>query len=252
MLAFSNGLAVPYNSSSANKRTSTMSDPDPATRLAVVRDRIRLAAENCQRETTEIALIAVSKTRGSEAIRQLFSAGVTRFGENYLQEAQDKQTRLQDLPIEWHFIGPMQSNKTRALARNFSWVHSLDRLKIARRLSTQRPSDLPPLNCLIQVNIDLEANKSGVQPHEVVEFAGQLSDLEGIALRGLMAIPKASQDYETQLDSYRRLASLHASLLGDHPECDTLSMGMSGDLEAAIVAGATMVRVGTDLFGARG
>ncbi len=228
-----------------------MSELKPADKLAAVADRIRLAAENCQRDSCEISLLAVSKTQGSDAIRKLFSAGVTRFGENYLQEAQDKQARLGDLPIEWHFIGPMQSNKTRAVARNFSWVHSLDRLKIARRLSAQRPDDLPALNCLLQVNIDDENSKSGVKPEDVPGFAAELTNLAGISFRGLMTIPAASRDYATQYDSYRRLAEIYASLRTDHASCDNLSMGMSGDLEAAIAAGATIVRVGTDLFGAR-
>lgn len=218
-----------------------------------VLERLDTAARQAGRSPEDIALIAVSKKQPGTAVRSLYSAGQRAFGENYLQEALDKQAELADLAIEWHFIGPIQSNKTRPIANHFSWVHSVDRLKIAKRLSEQRAEHLPPLNICLQVNIDGEASKSGVLPDEVEALAMQVSDLPRLALRGLMAIPAARADHSAQFDAFSRVQALFERCKA-HDKCktlDTLSMGMSGDLEAAIAAGATMVRVGTDLFGTR-
>ncbi|MCW8195461.1 YggS family pyridoxal phosphate-dependent enzyme [Proteobacteria bacterium 005FR1] len=222
--------------------------------LASIRARIDAAARAAGRSPDEVTLIGVSKRQPAEAIRTLFAAGQRAFGENYLQEALDKQTALADLPIEWHFIGPIQSNKTRSIAESFDWVHSVDRLKIAQRLSEQRPTDRAPLNVCLQVNIDAEASKSGVDPDTLEALASQVADLPRLALRGLMAIPAPRADYADQLAAFSQLQRLIERLRAKRglQSLDTLSMGMSGDLEAAIAAGATMVRIGTDLFGARG
>jgi pyridoxal phosphate enzyme (YggS family) len=183
-------------------------------------------------------------------IRAAASLGLSQFGENYLQEALEKMAALTDLPLTWHFIGPMQSNKTRAIAEHFDWVHSIDRLKIARRLSEQRPPHLPPLQVCLQVNVSGEASKSGVSPGALAELAAAVSELPGLRLRGLMAIPAATEDLTAQHAAFASLRRAMASL--QMPALDTLSMGMSGDLEAAIAEGATIVRVGTDIFGPRG
>jgi pyridoxal phosphate enzyme (YggS family) len=222
-------------------------------KLTRIRDRIEAAARAAARSPEEITLIGVSKRQSAEAIRALFEAGQQAFGENYLQEALDKQTSLTDLAIEWHFIGPIQSNKTRSIAEHFDWVHSVDRLKIAQRLSEQRPADRSPVNVCLQVNLDAEASKSGVAPEELEELAGQVAHLPRVALRGLMAIPAPRADYADQLAAFNQLRNLleHLRTKPALQSLDTLSMGMSGDLEAAIAAGATMVRIGTDLFGAR-
>jgi pyridoxal phosphate enzyme (YggS family) len=222
-------------------------------KLASVRSRIEAAARQAGRSPDEITLIGVSKRQSADAIRALHQAGQAAFGENYLQEALDKQSALGELATQWHFIGPIQSNKTRPIAEHFHWVHSVDRLKIAQRLSEQRPADWPPLNICLQVNVDAESSKSGVSPDDVEELATQVARLPRLALRGLMAIPAPREDYEAQLATFNRVRTIFERLKlrpGLQP-LDTLSMGMSGDLEAAIAAGATMVRIGTDLFGAR-
>ncbi len=203
------------------------------------------------RNSDDVALLAVSKTRSADEIREAFAAGIHRFGENYLQEAQTKMAALSDLPIEWHFIGPLQSNKTRPVAESFDWVHSLDRLKIAKRLSDQRPADLPPLNVCLQVNIDDEDSKSGCQPDEVLELARQIAQLPQLKFRGLMAIPAPTEDIDQQHRAFKAVAKLAEQLNQSGLTIDTLSMGMSSDLEAAIAQGSTMVRVGTALFGPR-
>jgi len=200
-------------------------------------------------------LLAVSKTRPAEDLRLAAAAGQHAFGENYLQEALDKMEALADLPqLEWHFIGPIQSNKTRPIAEYFQWVHSVDRLKVARRLNDQRPEDLPPLNICVQVNIDEEASKSGCHPGELDDLAAAISDLPRLSLRGLMAIPDPDQSEDALRASFHRLARALENLQ-KNPQVtgplDTLSMGMSGDLELAIAEGATLVRVGTALFGPR-
>ncbi len=200
-------------------------------------------------------MLAVSKTRPAEDLRLAAAAGQHAFGENYLQEALDKMEALADLPqLEWHFIGPIQSNKTRPIAEYFQWVHSVDRLKVARRLNDQRPEDLPPLNICVQVNIDEEASKSGCHPGELDDLAAAISDLPRLSLRGLMAIPDPDQSEDALRASFHRLARALENLQ-KNPQVtgplDTLSMGMSGDLELAIAEGATLVRVGTALFGPR-
>lgn len=206
-----------------------------------------------RRDAATIHLIAVSKTQTADKLREVFGAGQRVFGENYLQEALEKQAALADLDIEWHFIGPIQSNKTQAIANHFSWVHSVDREKIARRLNEQRAANLPPLNVCIQINVDDENSKSGVPLDAVDALAEIILSLPRLKLRGLMAIPAPRSAYQAQLAAFVPVQDTFVRLR-DTLTCDsfdTLSMGMSGDLDAAIAAGATMVRVGTDIFGAR-
>ena len=219
-----------------------------AENIAKVRARIRAVAQASGRDPEAIALLAVSKTQPAGAIREAFACGQRDFGENYLQEALAKQAELADLPLEWHFIGPIQSNKTRAIAENFAWVHSVDRLKLAERLSAQRPAGLPPLNLCLQVNVSGEASKSGCTPQELPALAAAVSRLPHLRLRGLMAIPQATTHTAAQPAALPRRRPLRDSL--DLP-LDTLSMGMSEDLEAAIAEGANWVRIGSAIFGAR-
>ena len=219
-----------------------------ADNIAQVEARIRAAALAVQRDVTSVHLLAVSKTKPAAALREAYAAGLRNFGENYLQEARAKQVELADLPLCWHFIGPIQSNKTRDIAEHFAWVHSVDRLKIAQRLSQQRPNELPPLNICIQVNVSGEASKSGCTPEELPALAQAVTQLPGLRLRGLMTIPEPSDDPQAQRAPLARLRQLRDQL---HADLDTLSMGMSQDLEAAIAEGATWVRIGTALFGAR-
>jgi pyridoxal phosphate enzyme (YggS family) len=219
-----------------------------ADNIAQVSSRIHAAAVAAQRDEHSVQLLAVSKTKPTEALREAYAAGILDFGENYLQEALGKQLELADLPLIWHFIGPIQSNKTRAIAEHFAWVHSVDRLKIAQRLSEQRPADLPPLNLCIQVNVSGEASKSGCTPADLPALANAISELPRIKLRGLMAIPEPTEDRAAQDAAFAAVRNLQASL---NLPLDTLSMGMSHDLESAIAQGATWVRIGTALFGAR-
>lgn len=219
-----------------------------ADNVSQVDERIRAAALVAQRDQATIGLLAVSKTKPAAALREAFAAGLRDFGENYLQEALGKQLELADLPLCWHFIGPIQSNKTRAIAENFAWVHSVDRLKIAQRLSEQRPADLPPLNICIQVNVSGEDSKSGCTPADLPALAAAISALPNLKLRGLMAIPEPTEDSVAQNAAFATVRQLQDSL---NLPLDTLSMGMSHDLEAAIAQGATWVRIGTALFGAR-
>ncbi len=198
-----------------------------------------------------VQLLPVSKTRPAADIAQLASIGYRAFGESYLQEALGKQEALTGLDLEWHFIGPIQSNKTRPIARYFDWVHSVGREKIARRLSDQRPTDLSPLNVCLQVNISDEAAKSGTGLDALCALASCVDTLPGLRLRGLMAIPARESDFERQRAAFHRLREAFDMLKADGLVLDTLSMGMSGDLEAAIAEGATLVRVGSDIFGAR-
>ncbi len=219
-----------------------------AENIAKVGVRIREAAQASQRDCAAVGLLAVSKTKPAAAIREAFAAGVQDFGENYLQEALEKQADLSDLALTWHFIGPIQSNKTKAIAEHFAWVHSVDRLKIAQRLSDQRPAHLPALNICLQVNVSGEASKSGCHPDELLALAQAVTQLPNLRLRGLMTIPEPTDAPSEQRAAFARLRELKQSLsLG----LDTLSMGMSHDLEAAIAEGATWVRIGTALFGAR-
>ncbi|GAA0289012.1 YggS family pyridoxal phosphate-dependent enzyme [Pseudomonas rhodesiae] len=219
-----------------------------ADNIGVVSQRIRAAAEAVQRDPDSVHLLAVSKTKPAQAVREAYAAGLRDFGENYLQEALSKQVELTDLPLSWHFIGPIQSNKTRAIAEHFAWVHSVDRLKIAQRLSEQRPAELPPLNICIQVNVSGEASKSGCTPADLPALANAISALPRLTLRGLMAIPEPTDDRAAQDAAFATVRDLQASL---NLPLDTLSMGMSHDLESAIAQGATWVRIGTALFGAR-
>jgi pyridoxal phosphate enzyme (YggS family) len=218
------------------------------TMIAKVRARIREAAQACGRDPEQVRLLAVSKTHPAAAIRAAYACGQVDFGENYLQEALAKQQELADLPLRWHFIGPIQSNKTRAIATHFDWVHSVDRLKIAQRLAEQRPEELPPLNICLQVNVSGEASKSGCAPEELPALAEAAAQLPRLKLRGLMAIPEPTDDVAAQRAAFARLRELQA---GRPYELDTLSMGMSHDLESAIAEGATWVRIGTAVFGAR-
>ncbi|MGU9858145.1 YggS family pyridoxal phosphate-dependent enzyme [Pseudomonas sp. LF245] len=219
-----------------------------ADNIELVSQRIRAAADAAQRDASSIHLLAVSKTKPAQAVREAYAAGMRDFGENYLQEALGKQAELTDLPLSWHFIGPIQSNKTRAIAENFAWVHSVERLKIAQRLSEQRPADLPPLNICIQVNVSGEASKSGCTPADLPALAQAISALPRLKLRGLMAIPEPTDDRAAQDAAFATVRELQAGL---NLPLDTLSMGMSHDLESAIAQGATWVRIGTALFGAR-
>ena len=228
-----------------------MEEINVATNLHSIRQRISAAEKLANRDAGSVALLAVSKTKPDSLIRAAWNAGQRAFGENYAQEAEEKARRLADLGIEWHFIGPIQSNKTRGLAQTMAWVHSIDRLKIAQRLSDQRPAHLPPLNLCVQVKLSDEPSKSGVASSELPNLAEQIVKLPKLRLRGLMAIPAATADYPEQRQSFSKLQGLLFELQKQHPQADTLSMGMSGDLEAAVVEGSTLVRVGTDIFGAR-
>jgi len=224
-----------------------------AERLAQIEARIRTAEVCHNREPGSVTLLAVSKTRPADVIRAAAAAGQRRFGESYLREALEKIGALADLDLEWHFIGPIQSNKTRGIAEHFHWVHSVDRLKVARRLSEQRPETLPPLNVCLQVNISGEASKSGVDPEALPDLARAVAALPRLRLRGLMAIPAPARDAgeEAARAPFRRLRETLAALNRAGLALDTLSMGMSDDFEAAIAEGSTLVRIGTDLFGAR-
>lgn len=229
---------------------SLISDNLQAVRTDLVADALKAG-----RDPQHISLLAVSKTFGADAVAEAARAGQRSFGENYLQEALDKMQEvrilLPDVLLEWHFIGPIQSNKTRPVAENFSWVHSVDREKIASRLSEQRPQGMPPLNICLQVNISGEASKSGVLPAEAVAAAKRIAALPGLRLRGLMAVPEASDDPQVQRAAFRRLRELKQEIEAQGIPLDTLSMGMSGDMNAAIAEGSTMVRIGSAIFGKR-
>ncbi|MEL0641462.1 YggS family pyridoxal phosphate-dependent enzyme [Pseudoalteromonas aliena] len=223
-----------------------------AERLTSAYVRIIKAAKNAQRNSNEITLLAVSKTKPCEDIITAYEHGQRQFGESYVQEAVDKIAQLQPYSdIIWHFIGPIQSNKSALVATNFDWVQSVDRIKIAKRLNSQRPDNKPPLNILIQVNISNEEAKSGCHLDEIDELADYISQCEYLTLRGLMAIPAKSDKLETQTQYFKQLQTCFDKLKTQYPHIDTLSMGMSGDVEAAISAGSTMVRIGTDIFGTR-
>ena len=219
-----------------------------AENIANVRERIARSAATAGRNGEDVTLIAVSKTRPESAVREAWNAGLRDFGENYLQEALEKIKALAELPIVWHFIGPIQSNKTRLIAEHFDWVHGVDRLKIAQRLSEQRPAEMGLLNICLQVNISRETSKAGVLPEDVAELAAAIAALPGLRLRGLMAIPAPADDSDARRIPLRQLREcLEAILL----PLDTLSMGMSDDMDEAVEEGATLVRVGTALFGQR-
>ena len=222
-----------------------------ARNLQDVRARIATACQLAGRNVEDVTLLAVSKTFGAEAVRAAAGAGQRAFGENYVQEGIDKIAQLRDLALEWHCIGPLQSNKTRPVAEHFDWVHTVDRLKIAERLSAQRPEGLAPLNVCIQVNIDGGPTKSGVAPADALALARAVAALPGLKLRGIMTIPEPAPDFEAARAIHASAKALFDQLNAEGLGLDTLSMGMSADLEAAVDAGATMVRVGTAIFGAR-
>ena len=225
-----------------------------ADNLQQLHRRLANACECAGRPVQSVTLLVVSKTFGPAAVREAFAAGEHRFGENYVQEGVDKIAALADLraQIEWHLIGPLQSNKTRVVAEQFDWVHSVDRLKIAQRLSEQRPPQLAPLQLCLQVNVSGEASKSGLRPDEVRAVAQAVAVLPRVALRGLMAIPEPAAGLDAQRAPHRALRELMQSLHADGLALDTLSIGMSADLEAAVMEGATIVRIGSAIFGARG
>lgn len=219
--------------------------------LQAIRLAVEQATHNAARAPTSVTLLAVSKTFPAEAVREAYMAGQQAFGENYVQEALDKMAALHDLPLEWHFIGPIQSNKTRVIAENFAWVHGVDRLKIAERLSAQRPAHLPPLNICLQVNVSGEDSKSGVSPDEVAALARAVIQLPRLKLRGLMAIPAPAEDEPAQRAPFAQLRQLTQTITAQGIALDTLSMGMSHDYAAAIQEGATIIRIGTAIFGKR-
>ncbi|MGL6316016.1 YggS family pyridoxal phosphate-dependent enzyme [Vibrio sp. WXL103] len=223
--------------------------------IELITSQIRSAEKNCGRTRDSVQLLAVSKTKPNQAILEAAQAGQRLFGENYVQEGVDKVQYFSQhhpqLDIEWHFIGPIQSNKTRHVAEHFAWVHTIDRAKTAQRLNDQRPEHLPPLKVLLQVNTSGEASKSGLEPEQVAELAKLIATLPNLELRGLMSIPANVTDYQSQLSAFSQLAELNHQLAADYANIDTLSMGMSGDMQAAIEAGSTMVRIGTAIFGAR-
>jgi len=222
-----------------------------AANLQDVRQRLAAACQAAGRSPDAVQLLAVSKTFGPNAVAEAFEAGQRAFGENYIQEAVAKIAALRHLPLQWHCIGPIQSNKTRLVAENFDWVHTVDQLKTAKRLSEQRPADLAPLQVCIQVNIDGGANKSGVVPQDALALAQAIAALPRLELRGLMCIPEPCADYAGMLAVHQQVKALQDHLRAHGLSLDTLSLGMSADLEAAVQAGSTLVRVGTAIFGTR-
>lgn len=222
-----------------------------ASRLAALKERIRILERRYGRVEGSVRLLAVSKTKSAAMVREAFEAGQRDFGENQLQDALGKLDALSDLPLNWHFIGHVQSNKTREIAARFRWVQSVDRARIAERLNDQRPPDLPPLNVCVQVNVSAESSKSGIAPDGVSALARRILDLPMLRLRGLMAIPRPEDALEAQRLPFRRMRELMDALGAEGIALDTLSIGMSDDLEAAVAEGATMVRIGTAVFGPR-
>ena len=224
---------------------------DIAKNLQRIKARIRRAETHYQRTPGDVKLLAVSKTKTAAAIRQAYNAGQKAFGENYCQEAAEKQKILSDCDIEWHFIGAIQANKTRYIAEHFDWVHGVNRFKVVKRLNAQRPAFLQPLNVCIEVNIDNEATKSGITPEMLLSLISETSGLEKLRLRGLMVIPKYEENVKVQKLLFEKVAALQQDLIDNGFDLDTLSMGMSHDFEAAIAAGSTIIRLGTAIFGAR-
>ena len=228
-----------------------MTDTTLENNIAKLRLRLRQNVEKYDRQESDILLLAVSKTRSAAEIRNAYACGLDQFGESYLQEAGEKIAALTDLPITWHFIGPVQSNKTRQIAEQFHWVHSVARQKVARRLSEQRPPGKPPLQVCLQVNISGEASKSGITLEDLPALAEFVDKLPRLQLRGLMAIPAATDNTAEQRAQFARLREALNALQLQYPQMDTLSMGMSGDMEAAIAEGSTLLRIGTAIFGPR-
>ncbi|MDI1244474.1 MAG: YggS family pyridoxal phosphate-dependent enzyme [Rhodoferax sp.] len=222
-----------------------------STQLSAVHERMHAACRAAGRPPEAVALLAVSKTFGADAVQAAFEAGQTAFGENYIQEAVEKISALKHLPLVWHCIGPLQSNKTRLVAEHFDWVHTVDRLKIAQRLSEQRPVGLRPLQVCIQVNVDAGPTKAGVPPDQALVLAQAVAGLPRLQLRGLMCIPEPASDHATACQVFERARALLTDLNAQGLKLDTLSMGMSADLEAAIASGSTLVRVGSAIFGTR-
>ena len=225
--------------------------PSLAENIASVKDRVQQAAKDANSTAKLPRIIAVSKTRSAEDVRMAADQGITDFGENYLQEALEKIEKTADLAINWHFIGAIQSNKTASIAQNFNWVQSIDRFKIAQRLNEQRPDYLPSLNTCIQINLDNEETKAGIPPEQAFALAQKLLELPRLCLRGIMCIPQTKSTYQEQLKTGRKAYDLFNDLRQLSEDIDTLSLGMSADLEAAVAAGSTMVRIGTDIFGPR-
>lgn len=219
--------------------------------LAQIRQRIADAEQRFNRDAGSVQLLAVSKTKPVTDIQAAINAGQSCFAENYLQEAVGKIIHLSNAQVDWHFIGAIQSNKTRDIAQYFQWVHTIDRVKVARRLSELRPDYLPPLNVCLQINISGEKSKSGIEPHELKQLADDCASLPNIRLRGLMTMPAQDSDFERQRVPFRKLRQLLTELQTVYPELDTLSMGTTNDLEAAVAEGATILRIGTAIFGAR-
>lgn len=224
---------------------------DIAKNLLTLRHRIHEFEQRYGRESGSVSLLAVSKTRSPAELQTAIANGQTMFGESYAQEAMAKMAAINDLGVSWHFIGPVQSNKTRVVAEQFTWVHSVDRARIARRLAKAVPQAVPPLNVCIQVNISAEPGKSGIQPHELPELVAEISRYERLRLRGLMAMPAPAADVSSQRKAFAALRDLYDGLHAGFPEMDTLSMGTSADMEAAIAEGSTLVRIGTAVFGPR-
>ncbi len=222
-----------------------------STKLKSIRDEIKEYEQRYNRTPGAVTLLAVSKTKPLEAVNDAITSGQCHFGENYLDDALPKVKATQDSSCVWHFIGHIQSNKTKAIAEHFAWVHTLDRTKIARRLSTQRPNGMPPLNCCVQLNFDNEAAKSGVSEKELPALMENISELPGLDIRGLMVIPELRKNLEAQREVFARVREIFIKMKEKYPKFDTLSMGMSADMEAAIAEGATIVRIGTAVFGSR-
>jgi len=226
-------------------------DSNIARNLSQINDQISDMEQTCNRSAGSVRLLAVSKRKPDEMIRSAAACGQICFGENYAEEGAAKREALSDLSLEWHYIGHIQSNKTRLISATYDWVQSVDRKKIAQRLSTHRPAGLPPLNICLQVNIDAEASKSGCTPNELAALAASVSTMDGLTLRGIMAIPAPQADESAQRIVFRKLHSLYREIQSIHPAVDTLSMGMTADMKSAIAEGATMVRIGTAIFGQR-
>ncbi len=226
-------------------------DSTIAGNLSQITNRISQIEQTCQRPAGSVRLLAVSKRKPDEMIRAAAACGQLCFGENYADEGAAKREALSDLILEWHYIGHIQSNKTRLISATYDWVQSIDREKIAQRLSAHRPSDLPPLNVCLQVNIDAEESKSGCTPDDLDALATTVAEMNGLTLRGIMAIPAPQNDINEQRKVFRKLHNLFQEMQSSHPTVDTLSMGMTADMEAAITEGATMVRIGTAIFGQR-
>lgn len=245
--------SAPISAKDSPEPVTIANQDSPRTRLDTVRRRVHEAARAADRDPGEIEILAVSKAHPAARIRALQELGQRAFGENYLAEAEAKIRELADLdpPACWHFIGALQSNKTRAVAEQFDWVQTVDRIKIARRLSGQRPESLAPLQICLQVNVDGETQKAGCPPETVPELAAMIAGLPGLRLRGLMSLPRPREGFAAQREPFRVLRELYEQLRGDGYELDTLSMGMSGDLEAAVAEGANLLRIGTALFGPR-